>query len=216
MKKIINICSGATYVDHIGSQTVNNYNAPVNNYNAPVNNYSASACGNNMYTHGHDMPAVVAVDDAHRDADCTVPDTIGTAQENIYEEDSDALLDPAAGGSTQGQLTPEDRCVKAALERMLCEGVLCYAYDYVWVFELFRKADVHRLPYPFYSVASFVRYLKDRLCIEGCPCASSLTRKASVVWGTFPVWEFSDKPDGLEKQRRINVGKCFLSFFRKG
>ena len=193
MDKIININAGAMYVDRIDNQTVNNFNAPVNNFNAPVNNYSAPA-GN------HPATAV----------------TFRAVSADVPPSGADVTPDPPLEIVEEPALTPDDERVKAVLEQMKRERVLLHSYDYAWVMELFRKADEHRLPHRFYSAASFVRYITDDLGIAGAPCASSLTRKLSVVYGTFPEWTFVDDPDGREVKRRVNVGRRFLSLFRKG
>lgn len=186
MDKIININAGAMYVDRIDNQTVNNFNAPVNNYSAPASNNPATAV------------------------------TVKAVSADVPPSGAYVTPDPPLEIVEEPALTPDDERVKAVLEQMKRERVLLYSYDYAWVMELFRKADEHRLPHRFYSAASFVKYITDDLGIAGAPCASSLTRKLSVVYGTFPEWTFEDKSDRREVMRRVNVGRRFLSLFRKG
>ena len=205
MKKIINISSGATYVDHIGSQTINNYNGTVNNYNAPVNNYNAPVNNCSAPVNSGSAPA-----DVHA-AVCTIAgsDKLPPA---VASTRTCTLL-PAEEGLPAG-LTPDDARVAAALERMRAEGVFRHAYDYAWVMLLFMDDRKLGLPRHFDSPKSFLGYLSGCLGLTGCPDASSLNRKIRLTRGEYPNWRFDDA-EGNEAIRRNNVANAFIGAFRR-
>lgn len=67
----------------------------------------------------------------------------------------------------------------------------------------------------FATPRSYVDYLSQELKIEGVPCESSISKMVGKTRGMFPNWTFTDTTDIMETNRRINVGKCFISAVRK-
>ena len=67
----------------------------------------------------------------------------------------------------------------------------------------------------FATPRSYVDYLSLELKIEGVPCESSISKMVGKTRGMFPNWTFTDTTDIMETNRRINVGKCFISAVRK-
>ena len=101
--------------------------------------------------------------------------------------------------------------VKACIEKLLEEKVLRHLYDYTWVMEVMNQTkDVAT----FNSPASFIGFLEG-MGVERRPSDDTISKKLNVMTGMFPAWRFTDC-DTLEANRRINVGKRFLSLFRKG
>lgn len=134
---------------------------------------------------------------------------------------------PVVNVSTTGDVkmtgeTPEEAAPKAlseddrilgALTTMKTEGVLRKQYDYAFVMELMNETS--GLP-SFNSAQSFITYLQE-LGMEGKLSVYSIKKQISrrAYWGHFPDWHFDDC-DGTETQRRVNIGKRFLSAYRKG
>lgn len=96
-----------------------------------------------------------------------------------------------------------------ALDVLKEEGLLKHLYDYTWVLEVANHTK--GMPH-FYTPKSFITYLKD-LGLERLPSNDSIQVKQSKFNGDFPNWEFIDC-DATEANRRINVGKRFLTAFR--
>ena len=98
------------------------------------------------------------------------------------------------------------QCIKVINE----EGTLKHLYDYTWVMEVMNQTK--DLPM-FDTPSSFITYMED-LGIKRLPSEDTIIKKKNKFTGTFPDWKFTDC-DTTEATRRINVGKRFLSLFRK-
>lgn len=110
--------------------------------------------------------------------------------------------------TTEGR-NPMELRIKYALDVLREEKLLKHLYDYTWVMEVMNKT--RGLP-KFYTPGSFITYLKE-LGEERLPSEDSIQLKLSKFSGDFPLWEFIDC-DTPEANRRINVGKRFLTAFR--
>ena len=100
--------------------------------------------------------------------------------------------------------------VKQCIDTLWEEKVLKHLYDYTWVLETMNQTE--GMPH-FNTPASFITYLKN-IGIESLPSEDSINKKQTVFSGTFPNWVFTDC-DHTEATRRINVGKRFMSLYRK-
>ena len=98
----------------------------------------------------------------------------------------------------------------AEADRLWDEGVLKNLYDYTWVMEVMNQTK--NMP-KFDTPASFITYMED-LGIKRLPSEDTIIKKKNKFIGIFPDWKFTDC-DTTEATRRINVGKRFLSLFRK-
>ncbi len=101
--------------------------------------------------------------------------------------------------------------VKACIGTLWEEQVLKHLYDYTWVMEVMNQTKGVAT---FNTPALFIAFL-DGAGVERRPSDDTITRKLNVMTGMFPQWRFTDC-DTTEANRRINVGKRFLSLFRKG
>ena len=106
--------------------------------------------------------------------------------------------------------TSDDERILRCINVMNEEGMLKHLYDYTWVMEVMNQTK--DLPM-FDTPASFITYMED-LGIKRLPSEDTIIKKKNKFTGTFPDWKFTDC-DTTEATRRINVGKRFLSLFRK-
>ena len=109
------------------------------------------------------------------------------------------------------ELSPVEQRVRHALEVLKQEQLLSHLYDYTWVMGVMNDTD--GLPC-FSSPQSFLTYLEG-LGLGQLPDSSTISKKNNSFSGTFPNWTFTDS-DITEANRRINIGKRFLSLYRKG
>lgn len=68
----------------------------------------------------------------------------------------------------------------------------------------------------FATPRSYLDFLSQELKIEGVPSESIICKMVAKTRGMFPNWTFTDTSDITETNRRINVGKYFISAVRKG
>lgn len=68
----------------------------------------------------------------------------------------------------------------------------------------------------FATPRSYLDFLAQELKIEGVPSESIISKMVAKTRGMFPNWTFTDTSDITETNRRINVGKYFISAVRKG
>ena len=68
----------------------------------------------------------------------------------------------------------------------------------------------------FATPRSYLDFLAQELKIEGLPSESIICKMVAKTRGMFPNWTFIDTSDITETNRRINVGKYFISAVRKG
>lgn len=122
-------------------------------------------------------------------------------------EDSDTDIED--GSCTENSQSTEQR-VKACIDTLVKEKVLKNLYDYTWVMETMNQTK--GMPH-FNTPASFITYLTT-IGIERRPSEDTINKKQNVYSGTFPEWQFTDC-DHTEATRRINVGRRFLSLYRK-
>jgi hypothetical protein len=108
------------------------------------------------------------------------------------------------------EVTGDDERIAKSIKVMNEEGTLKHLYDYTWVMEVMNQTK--DLPH-FDTPASFITYMED-LGIRRLPSESTINKKQGKFNGKFPNWVFTDC-DKTEAMRRINVGKRFLSLYRK-
>ena len=111
---------------------------------------------------------------------------------------------------TEVEDVSDDERVLQCIKFMNEEGTLKHLYDYTWLMEVMNQTK--GLP-SFDTPNSFVGYLRNH-GIKRLPSEDSINKKQNVFTGIFPDWVFTDC-DTTEAKRRINVGKRFLSLFRK-
>jgi len=99
--------------------------------------------------------------------------------------------------------------IKKALDVLQVEKLMKHMYDYTWVMEAMNQTK--GMP-DFITPSSFLAFVRD-LGVENLPSKDSIELKQNKVSGKFPNWEFTDC-DSTEAQRRINVGRRFLSAYR--
>ncbi len=99
--------------------------------------------------------------------------------------------------------------IRKCIDVLNAEKVLKNLYDYTWVMETMNQTQ--GMP-DFSTPSSFISYLKG-ISIVRLPSEDSINRKQNTFTGVFPNWEFTDC-DTTEANRRINVGKRFLSIYR--
>lgn len=135
-------------------------------------------------------------------------------QMNIITGDNAHVSYEAQGDTKHSEQQPGEEAtlhIKAVIDLLKEEGVLKHLYDYTWLMEVMNQTE--GMP-KFNSPASLISFLKDSH-VEHLPSEDSINRKQNVFSGTFPDWVFADC-DSTEANRRINVGKRFLSAYRKG
>ena len=104
----------------------------------------------------------------------------------------------------------DDERILQCINVMNEEGMLKHLYDYTWMMEVMNQTkDMPKFDTP----ASFITYMED-LGIKRLPSEDTIIKKKNKFTGIFPDWKFTDC-DTTEATRRINVGKRFLSLFRK-
>jgi hypothetical protein len=118
------------------------------------------------------------------------------------------IVEDIAAEEGDGQCV--EQRVKNCIEALIEEKVLKNLYDYTWVMEAMNQTD--KMP-KFNSPQSFINYLEN-LGVKRLPSEDSIEKKQGKFTGSFPEWEFVDC-DATEATRRINVGKRFLSLYRR-
>ncbi|HBF05264.1 MAG TPA: hypothetical protein DDW28_03915 [Prevotella sp.] len=160
-------------------------------------------------------------------------------REQMFASQQDASeaqdLEPIEEGASQSAATaesfhfafesweqkPKEERMKQTIEAMKNEKCpLCknnffghgQACQYAYVFELLRSGKL-QLP-RFYKVNEFLDYL-NYLGIDGLPTDETINSRLKLIKGEFPSWEIVN---GSENDNVIanNVGKRFLSLYRKG
>ena len=104
----------------------------------------------------------------------------------------------------------EPKRVRRAIDTLQQEKVLKNLYDYTWVMEAMNQTK--GMP-SFSTPQSFIDYL-EAIGIERRPSTDTISTKLNKMTGKFPNWQFADC-DSTEALRRINVGKRFVSAYRK-
>lgn len=129
--------------------------------------------------------------------------------ESTYPQIYSMLRGETEHDNQQGLLDEQER-IKRSIENLLEENLCKYLYDYTWIMEAMNQTE--GMPH-FDTPNSFINYLKG-LGIEKLPSDDSISKKQNSFSGNFPNWDFNDC-DTTEATRRINIGKFFLSAFRK-
>lgn len=107
--------------------------------------------------------------------------------------------------------TDAEERIKTAINILQNEGTLKHLYDYAWLMQAMN--DTTDLPH-FDTPQSFLNYMQI-IGIQDLPEVSSVKKAYGKVVGTFPEWTFLDA-DATECNRRVNVGRRFMSAYRKG
>ena len=113
------------------------------------------------------------------------------------------------GNNINGGAMDDEQRVKKCIDILWDEKVMIHLYDYTWVMECMNQTE--GMPH-FNTPISFIRYL-EKLGISTLPSEDTINKKQNTFTGKFPDWQFIDC-DTTESNRRINVGKRFLSCFR--
>lgn len=103
----------------------------------------------------------------------------------------------------------DDEWIIECIKKLKEEKILKNLFDYTWVMEVMNQTK--GLP-KFNTPSSFINYLKDH-DIKRLPSEDTINKKQNKFTGTFPDWVFTDC-DTTEANRRINVGKRFLTLLR--
>ncbi len=128
--------------------------------------------------------------------------------ENAEFEEVDNVKANEPETSIEVTSSTEER-VKRCVATLKEEKQLKHKYDYTWVMETMNQSKDTPT---FNTPGSFIEYLAN-LGFDGLPSEDSIGKKLNVCTGTFPDWEFTDC-DTTEANRRINIGKRFLSIYR--
>ena len=112
---------------------------------------------------------------------------------------------------TPTESTDAEERIRAAINILQNEGTLKYLYDYAWLMQAMN--DTADLPH-FDTPQSFLNYMQI-IGVRDLPEVSSVKKAYGKVVGTFPEWTFLDA-DATECNRRVNVGRRFMSAYRKG
>ena len=102
-----------------------------------------------------------------------------------------------------------DLCVAKAIGELRQRRVFRYPCDYTYVMMAMNEEVVKGLPF-FYSPMEFIAYLQA-LGFDGLPGKTTLYDTINRTQGKFPNWDFDDNPKDVERIRRVNVAKQFLS-----
>lgn len=107
-----------------------------------------------------------------------------------------------------------DERVKRAMEIVIAEEVIKYAYDHAFIMQIMNQTS--EMP-SFSSAQSYIDYMAG-LGFINLPSKDTIEKKISSTFGKHPHWTFTDKKgqDATEERRRSGVGTRFLSAFRKG
>ncbi len=116
------------------------------------------------------------------------------------------------GPSGKNKLTEKEQAERfiKSIRKLRNEKVMKHKYDYTWIMEITNKTD--GMP-TFNTPKSLIDFLKSH-DIDYIPSEDTINKKQNVLSGDFPDWSFA-KCDTNEASRRINVGKRFLSIYRK-
>ena len=103
----------------------------------------------------------------------------------------------------------DDEWIVECIKKLKEEKALKRLFDYTWVMEVMNQTK--GLP-KFNTPSSFIHYLNVH-GITPLPSEDTINKKQNKFTGTFPNWVFTDC-DITEANRRINVGKRFLTLLR--
>ena len=143
----------------------------------------------------------------------TPAETPQAAQPTIEIEEAEEVTDPADENAEEPPAETMEDKIRHAIRTMREENLLKKQYDYLWL--MLALSNEKDLPH-FDTPKGFLQYLHTNIGLEELPSTSSLQKKYGETRGYFPNWTFHDTDDTLEVNRRINVGKRFLSLLRKG
>ena len=119
----------------------------------------------------------------------------------------------------------KDEKIKRTIQKMQKEDLFKNAYDYTWIMLFMNEVNDQKnnedykyksLELPaFKSSQSFVDYLKNTLQLKDTPSRSTIGERQYKTGGRFP-WNFEDASDVNETNRRNNIVKRFIAFYRTG
>ena len=102
-----------------------------------------------------------------------------------------------------------DLCVAKAIGELRQRRVFRFPCDYTYIMMIMNEEVVKGLPF-FYSPMEFIAYLKA-LDFDSLPGKTTLYDTVNKTRGRYPNWFFDDNPKDMERMRRINIAKQFLS-----
>lgn len=103
--------------------------------------------------------------------------------------------------------------MRQAVETLQKERVFKRPFDHTWILVVVQQGFADGLK-PFVSPQSYRDYLRE-IGVKSVPCRSTLSSAYKKVSGKWPNLAFSDTDDPKETLRRNNVGRRFLSAFKK-
>ena len=114
-------------------------------------------------------------------------------------------------GSDEAELPLErlDWCMAQAINELIKDKVIRSSRDYTYIMMIMNEEVVKGLPF-FYSPMEFIAYLKA-LDFDSLPGKTTLYDTVNKTRGRYPNWFFDDNPKDMERMRRINIAKQFLS-----
>jgi len=113
----------------------------------------------------------------------------------------------------QGMTSSIDECFAKAIRELQTEGVIRNQYDYAFIYMAIREDIICDME-PFYSVQSFVDYLRG-LGISNPPSKNSIANICTHTQGYFPDWFYDEAVDANEVRRRKVVVMRFSSCFSR-
>ena len=116
-------------------------------------------------------------------------------------------------GDLQGMTNSVDECFAKAIKELQDDKVLRNQYDYAFIYLAIREGLISGVD-PFYSVQSFVDYLKG-LGISNPPCKNSISNICTHTRGDYPEWQYDDYVDANEERRRRIIVTRFSSVFTR-
>ncbi len=102
-----------------------------------------------------------------------------------------------------------DLCMAKAIGELRQRRVFRYPCDYTYIMMALNEELVKGLPF-FYSPMDFIAYLHF-LDFDDLPGKTTLYDTVNRTRGRYPYWTFDDNPKDMERTRRINIVKQFLS-----
>ncbi len=120
-------------------------------------------------------------------------------------------VEVVSDGESVGAEDSMDLCVAKAIGELRQRRVFRYPCDYTYIMMALNEEVVKGLPF-FYSPMDFLAYL-HAMDFDRLPGKTTIYDTINKTRGRYPNWVFDDNPKDMERLRRINVVKQFLSAF---
>ena len=104
-----------------------------------------------------------------------------------------------------------DACMRYAINTLRHNKVFRHHYDYSWIMRAINDGVMEEYD-EFESPQTFINYLCE-IGIEELPDRSTISRACSIIYDSYPNWQFIGLKKPSEILRRKNVVKQFLSAF---